>query len=301
MSSSIIPRFGNAGEYSRTLRVSWLATFWDQRIESGLDIDLKDILANADEFRNQTIEWIGAWRLGVRILPMLPVYVQLGFGRNVIDYWGLAGGISVPLANDAGKITVLYQYNLKTEGDWASAHTIYLLMNIGKHRKEAETISKQRPQQQRFISEPSRSSAELDSLRKIEGITIEQDSNAVKITAAEVAVHFKSGSSNLPEEALKALGEIAKFLKTYPDHSVSIEGHTDSDPITGQLKSIYPDNKALSKARAEKVKEYFVVTEKLPEQLFTTVGWGESKPLVSNDTKEGKSKNRRVVIIVKTQ
>jgi flagellar motor protein MotB len=268
-----------------------------------LYIDLKDIFAKADEFQNKKIEWIGAWRLGARLLPMLPAYVQLGFGRNGIDYWGLAAGVTFPLSNEGRKITALYQYNIKTEGNLASAHSLYLVMNLGKQRKERELAVKHEPPVQQVLqgSEYSRGSAELDSLRKIKGITIENDSGSVKITAAEVAVHFKSGSSNLPEEAQKALAEIAKFLRTFPNNSVSIEGHTDSDPITGQLKSLYPDNKALSKARAEKVKEYFVGTEKLPGQLFATVGWGESKPLASNDSKEGKSKNRRVVIIVKTQ
>jgi flagellar motor protein MotB len=294
MNTSITPRFGNDGEYSRDLRLSWLADFWQKRIESGIDIDLKDILASRKEFDARKIEWIGACRVGARVLPMLPLYLQMGFGRNVIDYWGLAGGVCVPLADDGRNFSAFYQYNMKTEGVLASAHTVYVMMNFGKHREKSPPPSASAPRN-------ADRSNELDSLRQVEGITVEEGRESVKITAAEVAVHFVSGSSELPPEAVKALGEIARFLRKYPNHPVNIEGHTDSDPIVGQLKERYPDNKALSKARAEKVKEYFTKTEKLPEPMFTTVGWGESKPIASNETKEGKYKNRRVVIIVKTQ
>jgi flagellar motor protein MotB len=215
--------------------------------------------------------------------------------------------VNVPLGDKDHSVQVLYQYNLKTEGDLASAHTLYVVATIGKPRdklwarlhpapKPATVQPKPLPPQEALTGAEA-----LDSLRKIEGITIEEGQAGVKITAAEVAVHFGSGSSYLPPEAIKVLAGIARFVKNYPNRPVSIEGHTDADPITGRLKLRYPDNAALSKARAEKVKEYFVATEKLPQQLFTTVGWGEKKPLVPNNTPENKSKNRRVVIIVKTQ
>jgi flagellar motor protein MotB len=218
----------------------------------------------------------------------------MGFDKNFIGYWGLAGGVSVPYAEAGRNISVLYQYNCKTEGYWASSHTIYLVMNLGKHR---EKLIAQPPPP---IPKDTGYASILDSLRKVKGITVEEEKEFVKITAAEVAIHFESGSSNLPAAAINALAEITQFLKKFPNFPVSIEGHTDSDPIVGRLLSRYPDNKALYKARAEKVKEYFIVTEKLPEQLFTTVGWGETKPIASNDTEEGKTINRRVVIIVKT-
>ena len=53
---------------------------------------------------------------------------------------------------------------------------------------------------------------------------------------------------------------------------------------------------ALSKARANNVKKYFIEQEQLPQRLFSAQGFGESQPVAPNTTKEGKRKNRRVVM-----
>ena len=95
------------------------------------------------------------------------------------------------------------------------------------------------------------------------------------------------------------LKEIVAFLKTCPNHPVLIEGHTDNDPIIGKLREKFQDNTALSQARCQAVKDYFVKTENLPEELFTAIGYGESRPLVPNDSRENKRINRRVLVIVK--
>ena len=97
------------------------------------------------------------------------------------------------------------------------------------------------------------------------------------------------------------LKEIVAFLKTYPNHPVLIEGHTDNDPIIGKLREKFQDNTALSQARCQAVKDYFVKTENLPEELFTAIGYGESRPLVPNDSRENKRINRRVLVIVKNK
>jgi flagellar motor protein MotB len=303
MSSSPAPQFGHEGAYSRDLRLSWFATLWDNQLESGLEMDIKDFWANADEFQDMNdasraakeLEWGIAWRLGALIKRFFKVYLQLGFDENIVEYWGLAGGVKIPLAHKGKNISTLYQYNLKTEGTLASAHTVYLFVNF------------ENPFQERWGKEGRDSVAEdrsdqkeesLNDLKQIIGLEIMEGDEYVRITAEEVALHFKSGSSELPRKCIQVIKKIARLLRAYPDNPVSIEGHTDSDPITGRLKRKYPDNQTLSKARAEKVKEYFVIQEQLPEKLFTTRGYGDSKPIASNDTKEGKYKNRRVVITI---
>ena len=139
----------------------------------------------------------------------------------------------------------------------------------------------------------------ISKLKEIHGIKVEEEREYIRITASDVAIHFASGSAEVPSDAVPVLKEIAAFLRNYPDHPVVIEGHTDNDPITGKLKARFPDNIALSEARCKAVKEYFVGTEKLSERLFKTKGYGETVPIVPNDTKENKYKNRRVLVLVK--
>ena len=321
MSSSVFD-FSNAGGYSRDLRLSWNADFRQKCFESGLDIDLKDFWAKKDEFRlpddvageKKRLEWGAAWRLGAWFRQLIGGYLLLGFGEQAVEYWGLAGGVKVPLPEKATTITALYQYNLKTEGENASSHTFYLIAEIGKkppNRKLPETVkhplagrnTNEQPPKDGIQSENDEKGHEdslrVNKLKEIEGLKIEEEEKYVRITAEELAIHFASGSAELPLDGRMVLKKITRFLNAYPDHPVDIEGHTDSDPITGSLKSKYHDNMALSKARAENVKQYFIKEEHLPESLFTAEGFGDSRPVVPNTTKENKRKNRRVVIIVK--
>ncbi|MBD3322238.1 MAG: hypothetical protein GF350_14155 [Chitinivibrionales bacterium] len=148
MNNTYVPKFGNKGEYSRDLKLGLLSTFWENRIESGLDFDLKDFFANADEFKKfnsgseswiksaKQLEWGLSWRCGVWILRMFKLYYQMGFNDNAVDFWGLSGGVNMPGMNNGRDLSVIYQYNLKTEGDRASTHTVYARAEIGPHREE---------------------------------------------------------------------------------------------------------------------------------------------------------------------
>jgi flagellar motor protein MotB len=139
----------------------------------------------------------------------------------------------------------------------------------------------------------------LAVLRELEGVEVEEEEEYVRITAQELALHFESGSVELPVESIRILRGIADFLKSYPGRPVRIEGHTDADPLGGRLRRKYPDNQALSQARADKVKKYFIAVENLPEGLFTSVGLGSSQPVVPNDTVANKRRNRRFVIEIR--
>jgi chemotaxis protein MotB len=217
------------------------------------------------------------------------IFGQLGFDERALEYWGLAAGMRIPSPKSYGSMTAFYQYTIKTEGDLASSHTFYLFWEFGKNRKE---LTKKQ------IVDTIVPDA-IDKLRKIHGISVEEEKEVIRITATQVAVNFASGSAELPQDALPVLREITAFLTNYPDHPVVIEGHTDNDPIMGKLKEKFPDNKTLSQARCQAVKDFFVQTERLPEKLFTAIGYGDTRPVALNDTKENKRKNRRVLVLVK--
>ncbi len=106
-------------------------------------------------------------------------------------------------------------------------------------------------------------------------------------------VLFKSGSAVLQNEAQTVLPSVAELLKEY-DNAVVVEGHTDNIPIANQE---YSDNWALSAARAVSVVNSLSKNNVDPKRL-SAVGMGEFRPLESNNTEEGRAKNRRVVLRV---
>ena len=100
---------------------------------------------------------------------------------------------------------------------------------------------------------------------------------------------FDSNSANLKEAAKFLLGEIVKYLKDQPSSKWKIEGHMDNQGSNNLLKK-------LSNDRAKAIYEY-LISEGLPAEQLTYEGFGSSSPIATNTTEEGRSSNRRVLII----
>lgn len=144
--------------------------------------------------------------------------------------------------------------------------------------------------------EEDRNKAIIEDLRKllndISGINIKSDARGIVITLPD-SLLFSSGSAELKSESTDALTRIAEKLKELPG-KVAIEGHTDNIPISS---SIYKSNWELSAARASSVL-HFLLQRGLSPDRFLIAGYGEYKPVATNDTDEGRAKNRRVELII---
>ena len=116
------------------------------------------------------------------------------------------------------------------------------------------------------------------------------EANSLLITL-DSGVLFDVDKYNLRPEAQEILKNLAVVLKEADIKSFEIDGHTDSDASDEY-------NKTLSDNRAKSVKE-FLSSQGVKTNIITN-GYGESKPIASNDTPEGKQKNRRVEIIIPT-
>jgi len=101
-------------------------------------------------------------------------------------------------------------------------------------------------------------------------------------------VNFESDSATLASTSTPQLTKLATVLSAYPAASVSVNGYTDN---TGDPAA----NKKLSEDRAAAVKSALVDMGLSPDRV-TSEGWGAEKPIASNDTEEGRTKNRRVEI-----
>ncbi|MBL7210716.1 MAG: flagellar motor protein MotB [Candidatus Omnitrophica bacterium] len=107
---------------------------------------------------------------------------------------------------------------------------------------------------------------------------------------------FDSGKATIRREAYPVLDKVGFFLKeNVPNLNVAIEGHTDNQPIQ---HSGWKSNWELSTARALSVLHYLVNQENISPKRLSAIGYGEYRPVVSDDTKEGRQLNRRVEIVI---
>lgn len=127
------------------------------------------------------------------------------------------------------------------------------------------------------------------------GLSVEQRDGKVYVSM-ENKLLFSSGSWSVGAEGKKAVEELGKVLAANPDIAVSIEGHTDNDPYrgTGQLT----DNWDLSTKRATEVLKLLLANKEINPQNLTAAGKGEHAPIASNETQEGKAKNRRIEVVL---
>jgi outer membrane protein OmpA-like peptidoglycan-associated protein len=125
--------------------------------------------------------------------------------------------------------------------------------------------------------------------RDLEGAKIERIGEAIRITF-DSGILFDIDKFDLRPASQENLIRLAKILNKYPDTNVLIEGHTDS---TGTAEH----NLALSKDRAQSV-AHFLAMQQVAAARFSTMGYGSSQPVATNDTAEGRQMNRRVDLAV---
>ena len=130
---------------------------------------------------------------------------------------------------------------------------------------------------------------QAEELKKLENAEVERVGEGIKITF-DSGLMFPFDQYALTEQSRTNLRELAESLKEHPDTNILIEGHTDN---TG--KEAY--NMKLSKRRAESVKDYLTSLGVDSNRLEVTA-FGEEMPIASNDTEEGRQKNRRVEVAI---
>ncbi|OCB75372.1 OmpA/MotB family protein [Flavobacterium crassostreae] len=127
------------------------------------------------------------------------------------------------------------------------------------------------------------------------GLTVEQKNGKVYVSM-ENKLLFGSGSWSVGSEGKKAVVEVGKVLADNPDISVLIEGHTDNDGFSSA--GVIANNWDLSTKRATAIVAILAENAQINKQNLTAAGRSEFAPLASNTTTEGKSKNRRIEIIL---
>lgn len=106
---------------------------------------------------------------------------------------------------------------------------------------------------------------------------------------------FETGKATIKAEYTNLAEDISQLLVFEKPRQIVVTGHTDNVPINS---SEFPSNWELSMMRAINFLKTIVSTNELDPQLFSVKGYGENKPVASNDTAEGRSKNRRVEVLI---
>lgn len=126
---------------------------------------------------------------------------------------------------------------------------------------------------------------QAEEIAKIPGAEVKRVGEGINVTF-DSGVLFGYDKSEVTQEAVPKLNELAGILSKYPDTYVLVEGHTDSNGSESY-------NMDLSKRRAQAVANY-LRQNNVADSRIKTAAYGEGQPKFANDTEENKAKNRRV-------
>jgi chemotaxis protein MotB len=139
---------------------------------------------------------------------------------------------------------------------------------------------------------------QIDQYFVQKGLDVSIETNLMKegllITFPD-GVLFDSGKADVTAEAKLLAKEVSEFLVTEPPREIRIAGHTDDRPISTEK---YPSNWELSAARALNFMKVLLSNSMLESERFSSIAYGEFRPVASNATAEGRKKNRRIEILI---
>ena len=122
-----------------------------------------------------------------------------------------------------------------------------------------------------------------------QGVTLEVQ---VKLNEYAKTISFETGKALIKNESISVMGDIVEILNEYPTVKFTVEGHTDK---VGSAKT----NQRISEERANSVRD-FLIDKGITSDRLTAIGYGEDKPIATNNTRSGRNQNNRMEINVLT-
>jgi len=189
-------------------------------------------------------------------------------------------------------LNTLNQQNAQMSNE-ASNKVSSLQQNLQAQQKRLQDLQNLLDQQRKATDELKNKMINALVGFKSSDLTVTQKNGKVYVSLSEKFL-FPSGSAVVNDSGKIALGKLADVLIANPDITVNIEGHTDSIPIRGK----FPDNWALSTARATSVVRILVSDYKVDPTRVIASGHAWFDPVDTNATPEGRARNRRTEIIL---
>jgi chemotaxis protein MotB len=137
---------------------------------------------------------------------------------------------------------------------------------------------------------------QLEAEVRSDQVQIQQLQNQLKVILVD-QILFPEGGWELGWKGKETLDKIVPTLKKLKNERINVEGYTDNVPIGPELRSRFPSNWELSTARATNVVR-FLESKGVNPNLLSATGFGDTRPVASNDTREGRAKNRRIEIVL---
>jgi outer membrane protein OmpA-like peptidoglycan-associated protein len=180
-----------------------------------------------------------------------------------------------------------YETSLERQKEQAAEQSTQYAQQLTHTQQELQQNSQALEQERQRLEQAQQAAQRARSeLEQMEAMREEAGRMIISLSG----VLFETGGAELSPFAQQRLDTVAQALAAYPDRQIVIEGHTDAQ---GNEET----NRALSLQRADAVRNYLSQRGVPPEQL-QVMGNGESEPVASNDTAEGRASNRRVEIVI---
>lgn len=186
------------------------------------------------------------------------------------------------------QVTLLEQKKTKMEEEVGSLEQV--VGSLEQEKASLLTASQQRQKQYEELVQGLSKEVEQGKLQ------VRQYQNMLAVDLAE-QIFFGSGRATLKKEGKEVLKKVGEALKGYENKIIRVVGHTDNVPVAKSLQGIFPTNWELSVARATNVVRFLQEVGIPPERMIPS-GRGEYDPVASNDTPEGRQKNRRIEIML---
>ena len=182
----------------------------------------------------------------------------------------------------------IISYKANRKGDWVKRNNT--ITYYGKNVNDLVFTIKYQPRSNLIYKKL------VKALQQQKQVQLEQDSKGVKITLA-ATVLFSSGKSELRAGGKAILRTLSNALSKHKDIKIIIEGHSDNVSIKGGLVKKYKSNWELSSARSLTVLHYIAAHDVAESQLEARAH-ASNQPLATNDSKQGRAKNRRIEIVI---
>ncbi|MFM1897705.1 MAG: hypothetical protein RLZZ385_2779 [Pseudomonadota bacterium] len=295
-----IPATAEKGQFYVAPGLQWL----DANNRSGLDDSLGlaiglgydfidrisgelDYFSLNPDFKNNTGDVdLDHWRLDLVYdlnakLGAFDTFVATGLGNTDYEFedssvWDLGAGVSYRLSDNVSWRTAVRNYlNLDHDKSDLGIDTS-LVVRFGARRPAVVETPPPAPAPAP-TPEPVRPAPPREEVARI-----------------DLMVNFDFDRSEVKQEFMDEIQRVADFMRQYPDVDAELEGHTDSVGTDAY-------NQGLSERRANAVRDVLVNRFNIPASRISTVGFGESRPIASNTTDDGRAQNRRVIsVILKT-
>ena len=192
------------------------------------------------------------------------------------------------LATMSGCVSTSKYEKLEADKNQEIANLQKQVATLEQQKTELQTSNEQNKTQ--YDALVSKLSTEVEKGQ----LQVRQYQNMLSVDVAE-QIFFDSGHADLKESGKAVLQKVGEALKSYKDKIIRVVGYTDNVPIAKSIQNVYPSNWELSVARAASVVRDLQEIGIAPERMVAS-GRGEYAPIASNDTPEGRQKNRRIEI-----